>query len=688
MKPTLPAAALALAVALPLAAAPLTEESLLDWEYAGSPRYAPQGDDNGNGERIVYARFGTDAEADGYHADLWLIGASGERRLTADAAADYAPAWSPDGGSLAFLSRRDGSAQIYVLRAGGGDATKITAAEGGVRAFAWAPDSRRIAILARPAAGAEQDAAYVTDRLLTRRDGREGYRRPGAAQLGVVSMAQAQAEPVWLTDHEFGAGVPAWSADGATLYFSAAWDSEEALALGDTELYAVAADGSAAPRPITERNGPDDNPLPSPDGSWIAWTGFDDGEPPVSYRPDELYVMRPDGSERRNLTADWPAGVADAMAGDVNPPFGPARRLAWSADSRSLYFTAAVEGRVQLMRAGVEDGAVSSVTDFDEGDIREFDVAADGSIAAVYSRPDSPPQIVTFPPERAQRGGWRQRTSLNGTYLEYPRFAEYEELRVNSFDGTPIQAWLIQPPRFDTRERHPLILYIHGGPHSMYGTNFFHEFQVLAAAGYFVLIANPRGSTGYGEVFGNVIQYRYPGDDFRDLMAVVDAVAEREYIDAERLGVAGGSGGGLLTTWVVGQTDRFRAASAHRSVTNWLSFVGTTDINRYVTARWFRDYPWRDPEGYLSRSPLMLVDRVTTPVQIIHSDEDFRTPLEQGLQYYTALKQLGKPAELVVMPGASHGLSRDGAPSKRVERLRLIIDWFDRHLRDDSPERR
>ena len=163
-------------------------------------------------------------------------------------------------------------------------------------------------------------------------------------------------------------------------------------------------------------------------------------------------------------------------------------------------------------------------------------------------------------------------------------------------------------------------------------------------------------------------------------MAVVDAVVAREYIDADRLGVAGGSGGGLLTAWVVGQTQRFRAASAHRSVTNWLSFVGTSDINRYVTARWFRDYPWRDPEGYLSRSPLMLVDRVTTPVQVIHSDDDFRTPLEQGLQYYTALKQLGKPAELVVMPDGSHALSRDGAPSQRAERLRLIIDWFDRHL--------
>lgn len=681
IKSRLTAAIITLLAAWPLAAAPLTEDSLLDWEYAGSPRYSP------DGLRLVYTRFGTERKRDRYTADLWLVEERGERRLTADPAADYAPAWSPDGRRLAFLSRRTGTPQVFVLHAGGGDAVQVTDIAGGVMALAWSPDGTRIAVLALRESGTDgSKQPYVTDRLLTRRDGREGYRRPGAPQIAVVPAdGRAEEGVLWLTEHEFGAGPPVWSTDGRTILFSAAWESEEALALGDTEIHAVAADGSASPQRLTSRFGPDDNPLPSPDGQWIAWTGFDDAEPPVSYRPDELYVMRADGSEQRRLTAEWPAGVADTMAGDVNAPFGPARRLAWSADGRYLYFTSAVEGKVQLIRAAVETGQVTPVTAFDEGDIREFDLSPGGGVVALYSRPDSPPQLVTFPPERAQRGGWRQRTALNARYLEYPRFAEYEELRISSFDGTPIQAWLVKPPRFDTRRRHPLILYIHGGPHSMYGTNFFHEFQVLAAAGYFVLIANPRGSSGYGEVFGNVIQYRYPGDDYLDLMAVVDAVSGRDYIDAERLGVAGGSGGGLLTTWVVGQTDRFRAASAHRSVTNWLSFVGTTDINRYVTARWFRDYPWRDATSYLDRSPLMLVDEVATPVQIIHSDADYRTPLEQGLQYYTALKQLGKPAELVVMPGESHDLSRDGTPSLRVERLRLILDWFDRHL---SPEGR
>ncbi|MEJ2603668.1 MAG: S9 family peptidase [Gammaproteobacteria bacterium] len=663
------------AVMSALRAAPLTEESLLDWEYAGDARFSP------GSERLVYTRISTDVETDTYTADLWLIGESGERRLTVDPAADYAPAWSPDGRRIAFLSRRMGVAQVFVLEQGGGDAVQISDIAGGVTAFAWAPDGARLAVLAQARDESADDLPYVTDRLLTRRDGASGYRRPGSPQLAILSAEEPMTvAPLWLTEHEFGAGPPVWSVDGRTVYFSAAWRSEEALALGDTEIYAVAADGSSTARALTGNTGPADSPLPSPDGQWIAWIGFDDSDPPVSYWPAELYVMRPDGSERRSLSRAWTTGVADTMAGDVNPPFGSARRLAWSADSQYLYFTSARDGRVQLMRVDVDEADVRPVTDFDEGEIREFDVARDGTIAALYSRPDFPPQLVTFPPHRAQRGGWRQRTSLNARYLEYPRFAEYEELWVGSFDKTPVQAWLIRPPRFDTRREHPLILYIHGGPHAMYGTNFFHEFQVLAAAGYFVLIANPRGSTGYGATFGNVIQYRYPGDDFRDLMAVVDAVVGRDYIDGDRLGVAGGSGGGLLTTWIVGQTDRFRAASAHRSVTNWLSFVGTTDINRYVTTRWFTDYPWRDPASYLDRSPLMRVDDVETPVQIIHSDADYRTPLEQGLQYYTALRQLGKPAELVVLPGESHGMSRDGTPSRRVQRLRLILDWFERHL--------
>ncbi|NJO13069.1 MAG: S9 family peptidase [Gammaproteobacteria bacterium] len=251
---------------------------------------------------------------------------------------------------------------------------------------------------------------------------------------------------------------------------------------------------------------------------------------------------------------------------------------------------------------------------------------------------------------------------------------------VDSFDRTRIQGWILKPPGFDAQRRYPMILYIHGGPHAMYGSGFFHEFQVLAQAGYVVLITNPRGSTGYGGQFANVIQYRYPGDDYRDLMVAVDEVLKRGYVDEKRLGVAGGSGGGLLTSWIVGQTDRFAAAVVERAVTNWHSFVGSADLNYFFATHWFRDFPWRDSKDYLERSPLSHVDKVKTPVLVIHSEHDYRTAIDQGLQYYAALKMLRKPAKLAVFPESSHGLSRDGRPSQRVERLKLITGWFEEHL--------
>jgi dipeptidyl aminopeptidase/acylaminoacyl peptidase len=241
---------------------------------------------------------------------------------------------------------------------------------------------------------------------------------------------------------------------------------------------------------------------------------------------------------------------------------------------------------------------------------------------------------------------------------------------------------VIRPPGHEAASRYPTILYIHGGPHAMYGTSFFHEFQVLAQAGFAVLITNPRGSTGYGGEFANLIQYHYPGDDFRDLMTGVDLLVARGVADPEHLGVAGGSGGGLLASWAVGQTDRFKAAVVERAVTNWHSFVGTADLNYYFVTHWFRDFPWRDSADYLERSPLSHVDQVKTPVLVIHNEADYRTPLDQGLQFYTALKMLKKPAKLAVFPDSSHGMSREGRPSQRVERLKLIEGWFAERLKE------
>ncbi|MFM7066868.1 MAG: alpha/beta hydrolase family protein, partial [Gammaproteobacteria bacterium] len=315
---------------------------------------------------------------------------------------------------------------------------------------------------------------------------------------------------------------------------------------------------------------------------------------------------------------------------------------------------------------------------FAAGDLREFTVSSRGELADLLSTPAVPAEL------RIVRAGHWDATDPATAWAALARdsfdgkrsFQPYEEVNYPSFDGRMIQGWVVKPPDFDPARRWPLVLYIHGGPHSAYGATFFHEFQVLSAAGYVVLITNPRGSTSYGEEFANVIQYRYPGDDYRDLMAGVDLLLARGYIDPTRLVVGGGSGGGLLTAWTISQTGRFAAALVERAVTNWHSFVGTADLNRYFATRWFRDFPWRDTADYLARSPLQQVDRVRTPVFVIHSTDDYRTALDQGLQYYTALRMQGKPARLAIFPQSAHGLSREGRPSQRVRRLELILEWF------------
>lgn len=665
-------------------AASLTPESLLEWQYVADPQYAP---DSGS---LVWVQVTTDAENDRYDAALWIQPRRADARpLTSSGGRNHSPRWSPDGTQLAFISDRTGSAQVFVMPMRGGEPRPVTSLDGGVREFAWSPDGSAIVA---SSTGVARDApaegvAFVTRSVRTRSDGAPGWRQAARVQLWLVPVFEGTTRPVRkLTDLPFDASAPRFLTDGQSIVFAGPADPARPSALADTDLYTLSLAPGARPRKLVDKAGPETQPLPSPDGRWIAFTGFDmDVSARPSYRPSDLYLLDRQSGEFVNLTVAWAAGVGDAMAADVNAPVPQASRLQWAADSSAIYFTSAIKGRVQLVRVDLESRRVAPVTSADEGDIRAFSVSPAGDVAAVFSRPDVPAQIVSFRAGRAQRGAWRQVTDVNASLVAETDFAAYEEFEIPSFDDTRIQGWLIRPPFFDRGRRYPMLLYIHGGPHAMYGTNFFHEFQVLAAAGYCVLIVNPRGSTGYGEAFGNSIQYEYPGDDYRDLTAAVDWASALPFIDAERLGVAGGSGGGLLTLWTISQTSRFRAASAHRSVTNWHSFVGTSDLNQYFVEHWFRAAPWLNPAAYLDRSPLSRVADIATPVQIIHSEEDYRTPLEQSLQIYTALRILGKPAELVVFPGASHGLSRNGPPRHRVERLRHILRWFDEFLEPRVP---
>jgi len=668
-------------------------ESLLAWQFVGDPRISP------DGRRIVYVRSSVNRVKDTYDRDLWIAENDGPvRQLTTGTHDDDSPRWSPDGRRFAFASNRSGKRQLHVLEFPGGEPWQLTIDTEGVGAFAWSSDGTRIAFSSRTAlegdAGYEsvkddskavEDASakppFVTERLLYRFDGAPGYRSPKRNQIWIVAIDRGPRQTAQrLTSGEFDAGDPVWSRDGKHIYFSAVRREDADYAADNSEIYAVAVDDGTTTTALTQHPGPDDDPLPSPDGKWIAFTGFDEREPPLSSSVTNLYVMRPDGTERRQLAVDFDRNIGEVMLADVAAPRNGGERIAWSADSRRLLFIAADRGQDHLYEVDVASGDYAPLTRFRQGDLREFTVSRTGQVAATFSSPTRPADIYTFPLQPGAGEEWREVSRVGADLAPAGGFSQYEEFWFDAFDGQRIQAWVIKPRAFDPARRYPTVLYIHGGPHAMYGTGFFHEFQALAQSGFVVLITNPRGSTGYGGAFANVIQYRYPGDDFRDLMAGLDALIRRGYVDADRLGVAGGSGGGLLTSWTVGHTDRFKGAVVERAVTNWHTFVGTSDLNYWFVRHWFRDFPWRDSADYLARSPLSHVDQVQTPVLVIHNEQDYRTPMDQGLQFYAALKMLKKPAKLAVFPDSSHGMSREGRPSQRVARLKLIGEWFAEYL--------
>jgi dipeptidyl aminopeptidase/acylaminoacyl peptidase len=689
-------AAALVAVAFPVAAEPrvFDASSLLDWQFVGDARISP------DGKRIAYVHVSVNRELDSYDRDLWLAdGNASPRQLTSGTHDDEAPRWSPDGKRLAFASNRSGKRQIHVLDLEGGEPWQLTADAEGVGAYSWSPDGKRILFASNTAlagdAGFEPDEAkkarsdvrakpaFVTERLVYRNDGAPGYRGVRRTHIWVIATDRGAKQPARrITSGDFDADDPAWSGDGKHIYFSAVRRQDAEYELEDSEIFSVPSEGEATYTQLTSRRGPDENPTSSPDGKWIAYTGFDQGEPPLSSSVTNLYVMRPDGSQMRQLAASFDRNIGEPMLVDAAAPRVGGERLAWSADSRRILLTAADRGQSQLYAVDLAKGDIAPVTSFAQGELREFSVSRTGVVAGVFSAPTQPGEVVSFALATPAREGWRAVSRHSASLAPASGFSPYEELWYDSFDGRRIQGWVIKPPGFDATRRYPTILYIHGGPHAMYGTSFFHEFQVLAQSGFVVLITNPRGSTGYGGEFANVIQYRYPGDDYRDLMTGVDLLIARGVADPERLGVAGGSGGGLLTSWTVGQTERFKAAVVERAVTNWHSFVGTSDLNYYFVTHWFRDFPWRDSADYLARSPLSQVDKVKTPVLVIHNEADYRTALDQGLQFYTALKMLKKPAKLAVFPESSHGMSREGRPSQRVERLTLIEGWFSDGLKN------
>jgi dipeptidyl aminopeptidase/acylaminoacyl peptidase len=448
-----------------------------------------------------------------------------------------------------------------------------------------------------------------------------------------------------------------WAADGKTLYISAIRKPDAEYLRGDTELYAFSLVTNEA-QALTDRKGPDTSPVVSPNGEWIAYTGFDQKD--LTYHLPSLYLMNKSGGNKRRWVGGLPSGP------DV---------IAWARDNSGIYYSVEERGSNNLWFAPVtgQPRQVTSGTHM----LTAVSISNNGAGVAIRSSFEQPGELVTF---RTRDGaGFRSLVDVNRDVLEGVKLGQVEELPIRSKDGLNIQGWLVKPPNFEPNRKYPLVLYIHGGPWSMYNVAFNWSFQNFAASGYAVLYINPRGSTGYGQDFVLGIQKSYPGKDYDDLMAAVDAAVAKGFIDEQNLFVCGGSGGGVLTAWIVGHTNRFRAAVSMRPVINWHSFVGTTDGSTWYNQ--FQKYPWEDPMEYAVRSPLHYVANVTTPTMVMTGEADIRTPMSQSEEYYRALKLLKKETLLVRMPEEFHGWRR---PSHRLMQQLYLLAWFDKYRKKDA----
>ncbi len=678
---------------------PITETDLYAFQWAANPQISP------DGSKIVYTLVKVNTKHDNYETALWLVNTPAAAKDTTPRPLthgphDSTPRWSPDGKTLAFLrvTEKDGKPeppQIYLLPIGeGGEARPLTELPKGASNPVWSPDGRSIAFNSttlpkdfekkKDDTPPESDVHVIT--LAQYRFNGEGYLDP-QRQLHIWTVSvPAAGTPLekakQLTTGEFDEDEITWARDNSKIYFTSDRVKEPYYEPPIGVIYEINTTGGDI-REVVRLNGGIHGGLSlSPDGrrlAFIAALSAGNGVTQRSYSEPDLFVTSVEpGSKPKNLTADYDFDIGDSVGGDQAPPRGgSANTPFWSPDGRSIFVKSAEEGRVNIKRIDSESGKLAAVT---KGDHAVLSYSATTDAAKIALLVSTPTNIGDIFIADSSSGQLQQLTHVNAQLFSQFNLTQPEMIWYKSFDGKRIQAWVQKPPNFEPGKKYPLILDIHGGPHSAYGYVFDHEFQWMAAKGYIVLYPNPRGSTSYGQDFANIIQYAYPGDDFKDLMAGVDEVIARGWVDPAKLGVTGGSGGGVLTNWTVGHTDRFKAAVSQRSIADWSAFWYSADFTLF-TPFWFRGAPWEQEADFKHRSPITYIQNVHTPLMLIEGESDYRTPPGAGgEQMFRALKYLKRPVVMVRFPGETHELSRSGKPVHRVERLEHIVAWFDKYL--------
>lgn len=657
-----------------LCAAPaLSPDTVFDWRMPSSPQISP------GGKAVVYMLETPDRFADTFHSNLWIVSTDGKdhRPLTNGKWKDSLPRWSPDGTKLAYLSTRAGKPQIFVRWMDTGAEAKITDVENAPSALSWSPDGEWLAFLSRvaakpawtvnmpkaPAGATWAEPPVVETRLKWRADGIGGIgQRPlGFAHVFVVPVTGGAPRQVTDGDFDHG-GEPAWTPDGKSIVVHAARRADADTTLYAEDIWRFPLDGGK-PVQLTKIDGTESNPIVSPDGRYVAFTGFADKG--YSSHNTNLYVMNADGTGLRQLGKELDRSFLSPV---------------WEEGGRSLLAIVESYGQSHLYRVPIDGPAVALTRGNGRyatayASAEAFTLAKNGQVAVSYSSPAEPKDIVTFQPG----GAVKRLTNSNAGLMAGRAIGKVEEMKWTSFDGKMMQGWVIYPPDFDPSKKYPLILDIHGGPHAMYGVEFNHQMQIFAGRGFVVFYSNPRGSTGYGEEFGNVIHGNYPGDDYKDLMTGVDALVAQGFVDSKKLTVTGGSGGGLLTAWTVTQTGRFAAAVSQYPVTNWITQAGSSDIG-LLMMRWMKAAPWENPQQYIAHSPVFFAHKVTTPTMVLTGEEDWRTPMGQSEEFYFALKARKVDTVLVRVPKEPHGI-RGAYPSHRVAKIEHILGWMEKYTK-------
>ena len=666
-----------------------TPESLFQMRWVSDAQVAP------DGQQVAYVEHWVEAvEKDGkqrqaYHSAIFLSAGPEQqpRRLTYPRTGkDYAPRWSPDGRQLAFLSTRDGDApQLFVLDLGGGEAeqvTKTAALSEGIDGYEWHPSGTMFCFTSSGHKDEdEQKHEQIHDEKVF--EGTLPFKFDG---VGVLDARRSQLYRMnrdgsgctQVLTFERDIARPVWSPDGRRIAFVSQSPSvPEQKWVGD--LFVVNLDGSDLVQ-VTQSIGPVVEPVWSPDGTQLLYTGHDRRRGNAT--TTKLWVVNIEARASTCLTESFDGEIGELASSDSHLGSASYRttRPYWDAQGR-ITFAALLHGRAGLYRMAATGGAIETIST--SGLSLVGFTQQNTAIAFIGETNARSGEVYTM-----REGRRLQRRSHAGDhFFSTYRIQPPEHIQFKGNDGCELEGWAIRPLTADEqdRQRHPLIVYVHGGPHTAYGNGFFHEFQVLAAAGFGIFFTNPRGSASYGEAFADVVRHHFGEQDFEDVMSAADVAASWEWVDPQRMGIMGGSYGGFMTNWTITHTDRFAAACSQRSISNLYSFAGTSDVGPEFSIDEYGGLPWTHEELLMSKSPLRYVQNVKTPTLILHQEQDHRCPIEQGEQLYSALVTLGVPTKFVRFPDEGHELPRSGQPQRRVNRMNHIVDWFTRYLQPTTP---